>query len=311
MAPRYLEDTLACRHEFDIAAASRLRDVLLELDSRYPDLLTREGIDPAQYPLLLNSAIQSIRGTTSALSADKKRFLEAVLGHMKTQGRLLSWEFQGSAGRNDYRVELPGGRLVAVEMKGCPDGNNMTIWERPSWADEFIVWSQCPDSLSAQPGRGVWSGISTRLIPKMIVDQSQVDALVFYDGRCGSRIRRCPKPFGIETNLRKEATDIVGDKSRLHMPPPCVFLFPRTLPHVRSNRTPPTHDLASCRFAAALLAAFGVPDDEAPGQVHWVKLELALDEAGEYRTTSIGTGLGNDVPRIVGGRERIRREYRR
>jgi hypothetical protein len=306
-----LQNTLPCRHQFDVQMASRLRDLLLHLAEAHPDVLEAESIDPAQYPLLLNSAIQSIRGTVSAASSDKKRFIEAILYHMQSERQVTRWEFEGSAGRNDYRIELPRGRLVAVEMKGCPDGNNMTIWERPSWADEFVIWSQCPESLSPQPGRGVWSGISTRLIPKMIVEQSQVDALVFFDGRCGSAIRRCPKPFGVQGPLRRAATDIEGHKTPTHTPPPCIFLFPRTLPHVRSNRTPPTHDLATCRFAAALLAAFGVPKADANGQVHWVKLELTLDESGEYRRTSVGTGLDNDSPTVAGAWEKIKREYRR
>jgi hypothetical protein len=145
----------------------------------------------------------------------------------------------------------------------------------------------------------------------MIVEQSQVDALVFFDGRCGSAIRRCPKPFGLEGALRAAATDIEGHKSPTHTPPPCIFLFPRTLPHVRSNRTPPTHDLATCRFAAALLAAFAVPEADSRAQVLWVKLELTLDESGEYRRTSIGTDLDNDTPAVAGGWEKIKREYRR
>ena len=306
-----LDNALPCRHKFDVAMANRLREVLLHLHENHPDVLEEEAVDPGQYPLLLNSAIQSIRGTVSAFSSDKKRFIEAILCHMRETGHILAWAFEGSAGRNDYRVEMPRGRSIAIEMKGCPDGNNMTIWERPSWADEFIVWSQCPGSLSGQPGRGVWSGISTRLLPKMIVEQSQVDALVFFDGRCGSAIRRCPKPYGIKGHLRANATDIKGNPGISRLPPPCIFLFPRTLPHVRSNPTPPTHDLTTCRFAAALLAAFGVPDRQARDQVHWVTLELSLDKRAEYRRTTIGTGLDTRKLRVTGGKERIRREYRR
>jgi hypothetical protein len=55
-----------------------------------------------------------------------------------------SWDFIGSRGRQDYRVDLPDGTSVAVEAKGCPDGNNTNIWDRPQWADEFVVWSLCP-----------------------------------------------------------------------------------------------------------------------------------------------------------------------
>ena len=311
MAGQNRDNTLPCRHPFDKAMADRLRDLLLRLHETHPELLEAISIDPAQYPVLFNSAVQSIRGTTSATTSGKNQFVEAILGYMKDKGHIADWAFEGSAGRNDYRVQLPSGRLVGLEMKGCPDGNNTTIWERPSWADEFIIWSQCPESLYNQPGRGVWSGISTRLIPKMIVEQAQVDALVFFDARCGSAMRRCPKPYGIAGLLRQSATDIPGDPQPTLLPPPCIFLFPRTLPHVRSNPAPPTHDLNTCQFAATLLSAFGVPLAEAGNQVHWVSLQLSLDAHGEYRRTSVGTGLGNTTPRVAGSPEKIKREYRR
>jgi len=51
--------------------------------------------------------------------------------------------------------------------------------------------------LPAAPARPrYWSGISTRLVPKMIIDGQRVDAFVFYDGRCGSSIAVAPSRMG-------------------------------------------------------------------------------------------------------------------
>ena len=39
--------------------------------------------------------------------------------------------------------DLKTGRVSVVELKGCLDGNNTTIFERPANAQEFIIWSVC------------------------------------------------------------------------------------------------------------------------------------------------------------------------
>jgi len=288
--------------------ANRLKEMILNLDHRHQAILLANNIDPNQYSLLLNSAIQSIRGTFSADYSEKARYLDAILEDMKNKEIILTWEFQGGGGRNDYRVELPNGRLVAIEMKGCPDGNNMNIWERPSWADEFIIWSQCPNSLANDPGRGVWSGISTRLMTKVVVEQVLVDALVFSDGRCGSFVRKCPKNFGNDSELRQNATDIIGHNDSGRMPPPCIFLFPRTIPHSRTNPNPPTHDISTCQFSKAILWAFNVPENEMQNEVHWARVELRADVAADYKRTKVGWGLANEVPDVEGGWVKIKRE---
>ena len=168
-----LYEATPCRHTFDRNMVKRLKKLLNELPEEHPEVLAQHDIAPADYPLLFNSAIQSLRGTSAATTADKRRFVARILDFMKEQSLIAEWQDLRTQGRNDYRVNLPNGRSVAIEAKGCPDGNNMTIYERPSWAEEFIIWSQCPESLAKDPGVGVWSGLSTRLFPYMMESDTQ------------------------------------------------------------------------------------------------------------------------------------------
>jgi hypothetical protein len=244
----------------------------------------------------------------SATGQDKKRFLKAILDRMKSSGFIQDWSFIGSGSRQDYKVTLKSGKIIAIEAKGCPDGNNMTIWERPNWAQEFIVWSQCPDSLQHNPGHGIWSGIATRLVPKMVAEQQQIDAMIFYDGRCGSSQRPCPKAFGISDSLRIEATTISSTGNGNWMPPPTIYLFPKTIPHSVTNRSPLTHDLVSCQFADALLSTFLVPNDKKRELTNWTRVEAKTETTGTWIKISVGFGLDNETPTIAGKYKRLRRE---
>lgn len=257
-----LQDATPCRHTFDRDMAKRLKKLLSELPEEYPEVLTEHGISPTDYPLIFNSAIQSLRGTSAATTAEKRRFVAQILNFIKEQSLIVDWQYLGTEGRNDYRVNLPNGRSIAIEAKGCPDGNNMTIYERPSWAEEFIIWSQCPNSLANDPGEGVWSGLSTRLFPHMMESDTQrVDALIVYDGRCASSFRQCPYQFGITSSLRKAATEIPGYPEANWMSAPCVYLLPRTKAHYTSNPKPPLTSLNDSQFVTTLLRAFGVPGE--------------------------------------------------
>jgi hypothetical protein len=292
------DDTLRCRHTLDQAAIRRLIDYLQTLPAKDPGLLRSLGIRAGDFSLYFNSAIQSIRGTTSASTSEKRRFVEAVLDHMKRRRSVQAWEYVGTKGRQDYRLVLRSGKIVGIEAKGCPDGNNMNIWERPAWAEEFVVWSQCPESLAKQPGQGVWSGIATRLLTKMVAERVPVDALVFFDGRCGSNERRCWKKYGAP-GIRSAATDIRGQEGRDWLPPPCIYLFPRTVPKTPGNPRPALHTVTTCQFASAALDAFGVPAQERKRYLHWASIELRQDHRGSYKRIRVGHELGG--PPVVGG----------
>jgi hypothetical protein len=266
---RSTANTLPCRHSLDVTAIGKAKRLLADMPNAAPGAIAAAGIDPADWDILLRAAVESMRGTNSATATDKRRFIAAVLDHARRCGVLTEWSFIGSGGRQDYRVEMPDGKLVAIESKGCPDGNNTNIWDRPSWADEFIVWFLCPESLAHPAGEGLWSGIATRLMPKMAAERKVVDTVLFFDGRCGSHLRQCPKSYGVDGPLRANATDIRGDAGAPDWtPPPCVYLMPRSYPTVPSNPAPRLWTLEESTFARAILTAFGVPADQQPEYVH-------------------------------------------
>ena len=305
-----LADTLPCRHGIDPMRVQVLKETLTNLAETDPNILQRLAIDPDEYPMLLRAAIESLRGTASATTADKRRFLETVLEYGVEQQVFSAWSFVGTENRQDYRVDLPDVTAVSIEAKGCPDGNNMNIWDRPGWAQEFIVWSMCPESLAHEPGNGVWSGIATRLIPKLAAERTVVDALIFWDARCGSALRKCPKRYGVEGPLRARATPIGGQDGRTWLPPPCIYLFPTAPPIVRNNPNPRTHSLATCKFADALLRLFNVLTEERFRYVHTASVQgRGTADGTEIKVTVVSRNWPDGRERQVSGRwKSVRRE---
>ena len=195
---------------------------------------------------LLPAAIERLRGQSAATMRDKRTFVRLILNHMQDQGHILEWESAGSQNRHDYTVKMPNGRISVIELKGCLDGNNTTIFERPPHAREFIIWSICPRS-GSDPQKNVWSGIHTRLSAEIIDKAKQVDGLVVWDWVCGTPSRPCPKLTirSIDPNSLGEDDDIdrrtgIGPH---FLPPPCIYMFPSTVPAVRNNPNPAPHDL--------------------------------------------------------------------
>lgn len=300
---------LPCRHQLDPDVVKRVRALLQGLPGAHPDEFERAGAAPSDVGVYYRSAIESIRGTFSATTEQKRRFCGGVFDEMKSQGHIVDWEPIGTTGRQDYRLRLPGNYMVGLEAKGCPDGNNMIIWERPAWAREFYIWSQCPDSLQHHPGHGVWSGVATRLLPNMVATGEHVDALIFFDGRCGSNLRPCPKSFGLECDLRARCTDIPGQEGREDwLPPPCVFLFPATVPHRKANRTPAIHTPDECRFVRAMLRTFGVPEDQHMECCHWARVTVEPEQDADYLRIACGSGPFDTPPNYEGRKKPLKRE---
>ncbi|MGV0033434.1 MAG: hypothetical protein ACNYPE_00200 [Candidatus Azotimanducaceae bacterium WSBS_2022_MAG_OTU7] len=81
---------------------------------------------------------------------EKREFVSQILNYMQDQGFIAEWESAGEANRHDYAVQLNSGRTAIIELKGCLDGNNTNIFERPPHAHEFIIWSVCTN-----PGAGI------------------------------------------------------------------------------------------------------------------------------------------------------------
>ncbi len=92
---------------------------------------------------LFRGSIERIRGQFSATMSEKRIFVRHVLNHMQDRGFIRDWQTAGEANRHDYSVALNNGRTAVIELKGCLDGNNTNIFERPPHAHEFILWSVC------------------------------------------------------------------------------------------------------------------------------------------------------------------------
>lgn len=301
--PPAYERAIPCRHGLRRQDIDEVKKLLTTLPLTAPQLLRDRGIPEAAYEMLLRAAVESLRGTSAATMVDKKRFIEAVLDYGLRRATFEEWRFIGTAGRQDYQVILPGGVVVGVEAKGCPDGNNTTIWDRPGWADEFVVWSLCPESLAKHPGHGVFSGVATRLIPKVAAERKVVDAFIFWDGRCGSSLRRCPKQWGVRGSLRGVATDIPGQEGLDWLPPPCIYLFPSAYPHSGNNPKPRVHTVSTSRFSNALLKLFNVPEAERSSYVHSVGVEARGTQTGtEIQVTVVSRCWPDSEERAVTGK---------
>ena len=110
---------------------------------------------------LFRGAIERVRGQFSATMGEKRKFVQHVLNHMQDGNYIKEWESAGDSNRHDYSVILNSEKTAIIELKGCLDGNNTNIFERPPHAEDFIPWSVCTNP-GADPRHNVWSGIHTR-----------------------------------------------------------------------------------------------------------------------------------------------------
>ncbi len=273
------DDATPCRHEIRQQEIDAAKDLLLNLGESDPLLLESIGIPAGAWSNTLRAAVESLRGSWAASTSSKYAFIEAILKRGVDTGLFSNWTSVGSEGRNDFRIWMPNGRAISLEAKGCPDGNNTTIWDRPSWADEFIVWSLCPYGVAHHPGRGVWSGVATRLIPKSIAEGVMVDAFIFFDSTCGSETRPCPKNFGLMAEGNLHSPEFLSGHRTNIFPPPCIYLFPETLANPDSNPCPTTYTWESLSFISGLLELFNVPVAQRNEYVHDAR--VAVRDGGD------------------------------
>jgi len=223
---------------------------------------------------LFRGAIERIRGQFAATTSGKHEFVETILEHLKATGKIKSWTSSSSSNRHDFIVEMPNGRTTAIELKGCLDGNNTNIFERPPNAHEFIIWSLCTNP-GADPQKNAWSGIHTRLSAEIISRGQRVDGVVIWDMVCGTLGRPCPK--------------LIADPSRatqideFQVPPPCIYLFPNTIPSPRNNARPKAQSLNEVQFLSALHEEFNGSDDE----IYQVSFEVEHADADTVRKTTV------------------------
>lgn len=246
------------------------------LKTRLPEFLdmTEEEIYQSG---LFRAAIERIRGQFSASMGEKRAFVARILNHLQDLGLITNWESSGGRFRHDYTINMPSGRVSVIELKGCLDGNNTTIFERPNHANEFMIWSVCSNP-GADPRHNVWSGIHTRLSADIIARNVRVDGLIVWDWICGTLSRPCPK-------LLRE----VGRRTTVgafQLTPPCIYVFPQTVPNPRANPRPTAQALGDVEFLQVLHTAFRGLDDE----VNYVDFEVGYDGAETVRRTTIRRG---------------------
>lgn len=202
---------------------------------------------------IFRGAIEHMRGRFSATMGPKRDFVRIILNELQQLGEIADWESAGGKNRHDYTVALNNGRIAVIELKGCLDGNNTNIFSRPPHAHEFVLWSVCSNE-GASPPHNVWSGIHTRLSAEIIDRAELVDGLIVWDWICGSPTRPCPKLIAAP-----ERENQIGP---YRLPPPCIYLFPATIPSARNNPTPAPQAIGDVEILEIFHRVFGGNADE-------------------------------------------------
>lgn len=223
---------------------------------------------------VFRGVIERIRGQFAADMKVKRQFVARVLDYMQDKGFIKEWSSAGGKNRHDYTVTMPQGRVCVIELKGGLDGNNTLIFERPAHAQEFIIWSVSSNA-AGDPRRNVWSGIHARLSAEIIDKSKQVDGLVVWDWICGTLGRPCPK---LADNQFRVTT-----VAQYRLTPPCIYLFPSTIPSARNNPNPEPHKLEQVEFLSALHKCFGGKDEE----ISTVRFSVAYKGNELNRTTMV------------------------
>ena len=222
---------------------------------------------------IFHSAVERIRGQRSASMKEKRDFMANVLDFMKQRKAIADWEYKGTAERFDYVIEAADGKTIVVETKGCLDGNNTNIFQRPPNADEFYIWSLCQNSAS-DPRKNAWSGIHTRLSAEIVAKKELINGVIIWDMLCGTIGRPCPK---LVANKKRATT--VG---KLLVPPPCIYVLPKTLPDPRNNPSPDPWQPERLSFVRALFDALPCEKND----VVQVRISTRMDGADIQRQTT-------------------------
>lgn len=240
-------------------------------------LLGNHGMSEDEFyrSAIFRGAVEKVRGEFSATMRGKREFVQHVLNHLEDGGHIAGWDRAQRGARNDYYVQLKSGRMAVIDLKGCLDGANTNIFERPPEADEFVTWSLCTN-VGADPRRNAWSGLHTRLSAEMLSRNQRVDGLVIWDMICGTGGRPCPK---LATQATQSRSTRLGP---FLTPPPCLYVLPADIP---SPERPfaAAQSLEGVELMAAFHRAFGGTDEE----VNFVDFEVAEVDGGLVRRTTI------------------------
>ena len=207
--------------------------------------LGKHGLSRDEYLHALPMAIERLRGSAAASSADRRQFLALMFERMLDERLISKLEKPRYGDDTVYKLTVPGLGAVAIIQKGCPDGaHSSSAWTVPDWAQETYLWWLCP-SLTNQPGDHIAKGVY-RLRKKFLsASGGPLDGVIFHNELCGTGKRPCPKTG--------YAIEIQG----LKVPPPCVYLMPRLDP----DATEWNWDCSRVsKFAVPLLRLFGVDE---------------------------------------------------
>jgi len=264
---------IPCKQDTDL---NRLVDEYSEILKLQAHSLGAHGLTEEQFYRsgVFRGAIERVRGQFAAEMNSKREFVRDILNYMQDHGYIAEWEPAPGENHHGYTVKLPSGRVSEIELKGCLDGHNTTIFERPPNAQEFVIWSLCQNA-AADPRLNVWSGLHTRLSADMMTRHQIVDGLIVWDMVCGTVGRPCPK-----INEASERTTSVG---HYFVPPPCIYVFPIALPDSISNPISVAQELSEVQLLSAFQKCFGGRNEE----VNHVDFELVDDGAKPKRKTRV------------------------
>lgn len=223
---------------------------------------------------IFEGTIERLRGQKSATMGPKKQFVALVLNYMQDQCHISDWEEAGAQNRHDLTVTLNDGRLSVIELKGCLDGNNTNISDRPPHAEEFVTWSLCQNKTS-NLRKGVWSGLHTRMGADIVDLEKRHDGLIVWDWVCNTIARPCPKVRADMSNTTELGSHI--------LPPPCLYAFPATVPSPRNNPKPQRRNVLDVGILKAFYDCFGGEVEE----LNSVEIEAKNEGANLMRKTSV------------------------
>jgi len=226
---------------------------------------------------LFRGAIERVRGQFSATMGSKREFAKHILNFMEDHNFIKEWKSSGEKNRHDYTVKFPDGRIAVIELKGCMDGNNTVIYERPPHAQEFIVWSLCTN-VGGDPRKNAWSGIHTRIGADMIGRGQRVDGVIIWDMMCGTVGRPCPK--------LQNAPERITVVSHYEVPPPCLYVLPATIASARNNANPVAQSLDEVHLLKAFHDCFA----GRPEEINYVDFEVEYRGNDLFRTTRVRRG---------------------
>ncbi|MDE2791997.1 MAG: hypothetical protein OXI81_16450 [Paracoccaceae bacterium] len=193
---------------------------------------------------------------------------------MQDVGFITEWEFDGETNRHNYAVSLEAGRTAITELKGCLDGNNTNIFERPSNANEFIIWSICTNT-AADLRHNACTGIHIRQSAESISREQCVDGMVIWDIVCGTIGGPCPKSVA-----GADRETIVGTYS---LPPPRLYVPPSKNPSLRNYPLRGRKRLSDVQ----ILRAFNDCFQCMPKAIKYASIDVAHRGADTFRTPRI------------------------